>query len=167
MSNPERDETRPDTSSRRGFLSSLGALLVARGARPSRAFAQGGAGERAAKSGSRWSLEALTLGALVGLNAAVAVARVRIAPAGGGRASIKSLLASAPGLLTGFTCCVPTAVLALGSLAAGLTVAVVVARPYLVPAAALALAANLVWGARRRGRLLGESQSGPVSDLRP
>jgi len=44
---------------------------------------------------------------------------------------------------------VPTAVLTLGSLAAGFTVAVTAVRPYFLPAAALALAATLFWGARR------------------
>lgn len=95
-------------------------------------------------------LVALSLGALVGLNVSVAVARVQAARAGRGRAgSAKGLLASTPSLLTGFTCCVPTAVLALGSLAAGFTVAVVAVRPYFIPAAALALTANLLWSLRR------------------
>lgn len=95
-------------------------------------------------------LIALSLGALVGLNVSVAVARVCAARAGGRPGgSAKGLLASVPGLLTGFTCCVPTAVLALGSLAAGFTVAVIAVRPYFIPAAALALIANLVWNARR------------------
>lgn len=95
-------------------------------------------------------LVALTLGALVGLNVAAAVARARAARGGEGRSrSVRGLLASAPGLLTGFTCCVPTVVLALGSLAAGFTVAVIAVRPYFIPAAALALTANLVWSARR------------------
>lgn len=95
-------------------------------------------------------LLALTLGALVGLNVAAAIARAAAAPRPERRSrSLRGLLASAPGLLTGFTCCVPTVVLALGSLAAGLTVAVVAVRPYFIPAAALALTANLVWSARR------------------
>lgn len=95
-------------------------------------------------------LVALGLGTLVGLNVAVAVARVRVPRGMRPRTrSVRSLLASVPGLLTGFTCCVPTAVLALGSLAAGFTVAVIAVRPYFIPAAALALGANLAWNSRR------------------
>lgn len=95
-------------------------------------------------------LVAVTLGALVGLNVATVVARAAAAARSERRSrSLRGLLASAPGLLTGFTCCVPTVVLALGSLAAGLTVAVVAVRPYFIPAAALALTANLAWSARR------------------
>lgn len=95
-------------------------------------------------------LVALALGAVVGLNVATAVARARAARRAERRArSLRGLLASAPGLLTGFTCCVPTAVVVLGSLAAGFTVAVIAVRPYFIPAAALALTANLAWSARQ------------------
>ncbi|MBI4608803.1 MAG: hypothetical protein HY726_07345 [Candidatus Rokubacteria bacterium] len=110
-------------------------------------------------------LVALSLAALVGLNVSVALARVRAARAKRGQAgTMKGLLASTPALLTGFTCCVPTAVLALGSLAAGLTVAVIAVRPYFVPAAALALTANLLWSRRRLRCQVGDAlaTSGPV-----
>lgn len=114
-------------------------------------------------------LLALSLGALVGLNVRVAVARVRAARAPGGRTgAVKGILASAPGLLTGFTCCVPTTVLALGSLAAGLTVAVIAVRPYLIPVAALALTANLVWGFRRlRCQVAGASDASGRTEGQP
>ncbi|MGH7378792.1 MAG: hypothetical protein ACREJ7_00905, partial [Candidatus Methylomirabilales bacterium] len=49
------------------------------------------------------------------------------------------------------------AVLALGSLAAGFTVAVIAVRPYFIPAAALALTANLLWGVRRLRCQVGEA----------
>ncbi|MFQ5899218.1 MAG: hypothetical protein ACE5JN_13375 [Candidatus Methylomirabilia bacterium] len=95
-------------------------------------------------------LLALSFGALVGLNATVALARARLGRGVSGRGrTLSGLLASAPGLLTGLTCCAPTVVLALGSLAAGFTVAVVAVRPYFIPAAALALGLNLAWGLRR------------------
>lgn len=95
-------------------------------------------------------LLALLLGTLVGLNVAVAVARARLLrQTRTGGASLKGLLGAAPGLLTGFTCCVPTLVLALGSLAASFTLAVIAVRPYFIPAAALALTANLLWSVRR------------------
>ncbi|MFQ5521828.1 MAG: hypothetical protein ACE5FK_10550 [Candidatus Methylomirabilia bacterium] len=97
-------------------------------------------------------LLALSLGALVGLNATVALARARLGrTAGGRRKTLGGLLASAPGLLTGLTCCAPTVVLALGSLAAGFTVAVLAVRPYFIPVAALALGLNLAWGLRQFG----------------
>lgn len=92
-------------------------------------------------------LIALLLSALVGLNLAVAGHRFAQCQAIGRRSgSFKGLLASVPSLLTGFTCCVPTFLIALGSLAAGLTVAVIALRPLFVPAAALALGLNLIWG---------------------
>lgn len=105
---------------------------------------------------------ALVLGALVALNVAVAVERVRRAGSARRRTgAVKGVIGAAPGLLTGFTCCVPTVVLALGSLAAGFTVAVIAVRPYFIPAAALALALNLVWGARRLRCELGAAQGPP------
>lgn len=107
-------------------------------------------------------LVAGVLAALVGLNVSVAAAQIHVARTRGSQAgSVKGLVASVPGLLTGFACCVPTVVLALGSLAAGFTAAVIAVRPYFIPAAALALTANLLWGMRRLRCSLGEA--GPRS----
>jgi hypothetical protein len=95
-------------------------------------------------------LLALLLGTLVALNMAVAIARVRLVVAvrrGGG--FLTGFVASLPALLTGFTCCVPTIVLALGSAAALFTVAAITIAPYFLPLAALALAGNLLWGLRQ------------------
>lgn len=95
-------------------------------------------------------LLALLLGTLVGLNMAVAIARAKLvvtAKKGGG--FVRGFLASLPALLTGFTCCVPTIVLALGSLATVFTVAGVTITPYLLPVAAVALVGNLLWGLRQ------------------
>lgn len=112
-------------------------------------------------------LVAVVLGTLVALNVAVAIAQARVLRASGRRArSLKGMLASAPGLLTGFTCCVPTAVLALGSLAAGFTVAVIAVRPYFLPAAAVALALNLVWGMRRLQCRVAEHSASRSSEAR-
>lgn len=95
-------------------------------------------------------LLALLLGTLVALNMAVAIARVRLVVAvrrGGG--FLSGFVAFLPALLTGFTCCVPTIVLALGSVAALFTVAAITIAPYVLPLAALALAGNLLWGLRQ------------------
>lgn len=92
----------------------------------------------------------LLLAGLVGLNVMVVLARMRLVRTAGGEVRpLKGLLGAAPGLLTGFTCCVPTLVLALGSLAAGFTVAVIAVRPYFIPAAVIALIVNALWGLRQ------------------
>jgi hypothetical protein len=93
-------------------------------------------------------LLALLLGTLVALN--MAVARAKLVAAGknsGGFAS--GFLASLPALLTGFACCVPTVILAFGSLAAAFTVAAVAIAPYFLPLAAFALVGNLIWDLRQ------------------
>jgi hypothetical protein len=64
------------------------------------------------------------------------------------RSSAK-LFVSFPALITGFACCVPTIVLALGSLAAVFTVAAITIAPYFLPVAAIALLANFIWGLRQ------------------
>lgn len=93
---------------------------------------------------------AVLLGTLVALNLAIAVARARLmVVVQKGRGFARGFLASVPALLTGFTCCVPTIVLALGSLAAGLTVAAIALAPYFLPVAAFALLANLIWNLRQ------------------
>ncbi len=95
-------------------------------------------------------LLAFLLGTLVGFNMAVAIARARLVVAakrGGG--FLRGFFASLPALFTGFTCCVPTLILVLGSLAAAFTVAAIAIAPYFLPVAAIALIANLLWGMRQ------------------
>ena len=95
-------------------------------------------------------LMALLLGSLVAVNTAVAIARARLVAAVQRRGGVlRGFLASFPALLTGVSCCVPTIVLALGSLAATFTVAAITITPFFLPAAALALAGNLLWGLRK------------------
>lgn len=95
-------------------------------------------------------LLALLLATLIGINTAVAIARARLIAGAQSRGGFLSgFLASFPALLTGFTCCVPTIVLALGSLAAVFTVAAITIAPYFLPVAALALTANLLWALRQ------------------
>ena len=97
-------------------------------------------------------LLALLLGTLVALNMAVAIAIARgklvvaVKDSGG---FVSGFLASLPALLTGFVCCVPTVILALGSLAAAFTVMAVTIAPYFLPLAAVALMGNLLWGLRQ------------------
>jgi hypothetical protein len=95
-------------------------------------------------------LLALVLGTLVGLNMAVAIARARVLAAVERRGGFLSgFLASVPALLTGVSCCVPTIVFALGSLAATFTVAAIRLTPFFLPLAAVALTGNLLWGIRK------------------
>lgn len=91
----------------------------------------------------------LLLGTLVGLN--LAVGFYQVLSQGGWRtfSSIRGLLGAVPSLLTGFACCAPTFVIALSSLAAGLSVGIIAVRPYLVPLSGLVLGVNLLWGAGR------------------
>ena len=95
-------------------------------------------------------LLALLLGTLVGFNMAVAIARASpVVTAKGGGGFLRGFFASLPALLTGFTCCVPTLILVLGSLAAAFTVAAVAITPYFLPLAAIALISNLLWSMRQ------------------
>lgn len=91
-------------------------------------------------------LAALVVGALVGMNVAVAVETLALRATQCARASALGLLASLPAFLGSFACCAPTVLLALGANAA---VAVVAIVPYVVPVAIAALAASLAWSARR------------------
>lgn len=95
-------------------------------------------------------LTVLGLGALVGVNGAMAVeAFVRRPPAcatGGGPWWVAAAL---PSFLASFSCCAPTVLLLLGAGAAGAVISVV---PFVVPAAALLLLGSLAWSARRLER---------------
>jgi hypothetical protein len=112
-------------------------------------------------------LLALLLGTLVALNLAIAIARARLmVTVKKGRGFARGFLVSLPAVLTGFTCCVPTIVLALGSLAAGLTVTAIALAPYFLPVAAFALLANLIWGLRQFSCApLAASSQNRVTDL--
>jgi hypothetical protein len=95
-------------------------------------------------------LMAFLLGSLVGLNIAISIARARLLAAAQTRGGfVSGLLASLPALFTGASCCVPTIVLALGSLAATFTVGAIAVSPFFLPVAILALTGNLLWGVRK------------------
>jgi hypothetical protein len=87
------------------------------------------------------------LGTLIGMNLALGV--YGLLAARRGISSLRGLLGALPSLLTGFACCVPTFVIALGSVAASLTVGIIAVRPIFIPVSVLALSLNLLWSARR------------------
>lgn len=97
-------------------------------------------------------LTVLALGALVGVNGAMGVETIVRRPpqceAGTGGWWVAGVL---PSFLASFSCCAPTALLLLGSGAAGAVVSVI---PFVVPAAALLLLGGLVWSARRLERTM-------------
>jgi hypothetical protein len=95
-------------------------------------------------------LLAFLLGTLVGLNMAVAIGRARATvTVKRSRGVLSGFLPSLPALLTGFTCCVPTIVLALSSLAATFAVTAIAIAPYFLPVAVITLIGNLIWGLRQ------------------
>ena len=92
------------------------------------------------------------LAILIGLNVAVAVNSfaIRKALIANARAgSFKGLLGSIPSFLTGFTCCAPSFLIALGPLAAGATLSIIAIRPFFIPAAILAMGFVLLWNTRK------------------
>lgn len=95
-------------------------------------------------------LTVLLLGALVGVNGAMAVeAFVRRPPActtGGGPWWVAAVL---PSFLASFSCCAPTVLLLFGAGAAGAVISFI---PFVVPAAAVLLLGSLTWSARRLER---------------
>ncbi len=89
----------------------------------------------------------LLLGALVGVNGAMAVETiVRRPPACTADGTPWWAVAALPSFLASFSCCAPTVLLLLGAGAAGAVISLI---PFVVPAAGLLLVASLVWSARR------------------
>ena len=88
------------------------------------------------------------LGSLLGVN--LSMGFFELFREGGLRSvdSVRSLAAAIPSLLTGFACCAPTILIAIGgSLAAGLSAGLVAARPYFLPASLAILVLNASWTA--------------------
>ena len=88
------------------------------------------------------------LGSLLGIN--LSMGFFELFREGGLRSvdSVRSLAAAIPSLLTGFACCAPTILIAIGgSLAAGLSVGLVAARPYFLPVSLVILILNAGWTA--------------------
>jgi hypothetical protein len=92
-------------------------------------------------------LTVLLLGALVGMNGAMAVETLlRRPPACAADATPWWAVAAVPSFLASFSCCAPTVLLLLGAGAAGAVISLI---PFVVPAAAVLLVASLAWSARR------------------
>ena len=94
-------------------------------------------------------LTVLVLGALVGVNGAVAVEAVVRRPACATGGSPWWIAAMVPSFLASFSCCAPTVLLLLGGGAAAAVISLV---PFVVPAAAILLLGSLAWSARRLER---------------
>lgn len=91
-------------------------------------------------------LLAAGLGTLLALNVTASIHLYTEARHCGLAKSASGILASAPAFLTGFACCAPTFLLALGTVSAGLFLALV---PFLLPAAFAALGGALAWNLLR------------------
>lgn len=87
----------------------------------------------------------LLLGALVGVNLALAVHQFRRQQSCR-RPTVSGFLGALPSFLTGFTCCVPTVAIVLG---ANSVLALIAVRAYLIPASVILLVAGGLWGAWR------------------
>ena len=87
-------------------------------------------------------LLALGLSGLVYANMLVAVYSYRMNAITGVKFSFKGVLGSIPAFLTGFACCAPTFIIALGAVFSGFTVAFQAIRPWLIPVSV----ALMVWG---------------------
>lgn len=95
-------------------------------------------------------LTVLVLGALVGVNGAMAVEAIaRRPPACATGGSPWWIAAILPSFLASFSCCAPTVLLLLGG---GAAAAVISLIPFVVPAAAVLLLGSLAWSARRLER---------------
>ncbi len=86
------------------------------------------------------------LGGLVGVNLSMGLYELFRGQSANSVDSVRSFFAAIPGLLTGFACCAPTILIAVGgSLAAGLSAGLVAARPYFIPASLAVLVFNAGW----------------------
>lgn len=86
------------------------------------------------------------LGFLVGLNVLVSVFSYRMPKVCNIKYKYSSILGFFPAFLTGFACCAPTFLIALGPLAtAGLTVFFIEFRVFLIPISILLMLASFIW----------------------
>ena len=94
-------------------------------------------------------LTVLVLGALVGVNGALAVEAIVRRPACATGGSGWWIAAILPSFLASFSCCAPSILLLLGAGAAG---AVISTIPFVVPATVVLLVGSLAWSARELER---------------
>jgi len=94
-------------------------------------------------------LLALLLAILVFFNIAVAVYSYHISKICNVSTSFKGILGFLPSFFTGFACCVPTFLIALGPVLASFTVFFIKLRPILIPLSLTLMILSIVWGTRR------------------
>lgn len=86
------------------------------------------------------------LGFLVGLNVLIGVFSYRMPKVCNIKHKYSSIIGFLPAFLTGFACCAPTFLIALGPLAtAGLTVFFIQFRVFLIPISILLMLASFIW----------------------
>lgn len=91
-------------------------------------------------------LIAVLLGLLVALNILIAVFSYRLPKVCNVKHKYAGVLGFLPATLTGFACCAPTFLLALGPLASvGLTAYFITLRPFLIPLSVLLMIGSLIW----------------------
>ncbi len=92
---------------------------------------------------------ALILAFLVFLNIAVSVYSYALSRVCQLRPGYKGLLGFLPSLFTGFACCVPTFLIALGPVLASFTVFFIEIRQFLIPVSVILMIAGLFWSVNR------------------
>lgn len=92
---------------------------------------------------------ALFLSLLVYLNIAVAVYSYSLSKVCQFRQGFKGPLGFLPSLFTGFTCCVPTFLIALGPVLANFTVFFIKIRQFLIPISFIIMILGLLWSLKR------------------
>lgn len=92
---------------------------------------------------------ALILAFLVFLNIAVSVYSYSLSRVCQLRPGYKGLLGFLPSLFTGFACCVPTFLIALGPVLASFTVFFIEIRQFLIPVSVILMIAGLFWSVNR------------------
>lgn len=92
---------------------------------------------------------ALILSVLVFLNLHVAIYSLSLSKVCNVKPGFHGALGFLPAFLTGFACCVPTFVIALGALASSVTVFFIEIRPFLIPASVVIMIWGYWWSVRR------------------
>ncbi|MCH8049283.1 hypothetical protein IH979_01055 [Patescibacteria group bacterium] len=91
----------------------------------------------------------LILSVLVFLNILVAVYSFSLARVCNIRPGFHGILGFFPAFLTGFACCVPTFIIALGAVATGFTVFFIAIRPFLIPVSIAIMTWGYWWSVHR------------------
>lgn len=92
---------------------------------------------------------AAILSFLVFLNIAVAVYSYSVSKVCRFRPGNKALIGFLPSFFTGFACCVPTFLIALGPVLASFTIFFIEVRPFLIPISFILMILSLIWSSKR------------------